>query len=105
MREGYEGLVRGNVDALDKSLPSKPEVQLDSPVAIPEVIENLRYGYGSLLKNGEGDTDNTISERQDGISRTLKGKYIVRVGWDDVRSWLSEVDLCKYIHSPPFFES
>ena len=23
--------------------------------------------------------------------RTLKGRYIVRVGWDDVRGWFAEV--------------
>ena len=27
----------------------------------------------------------------EGSKKTLKGTYIVRVGWDDVRGWLGEV--------------
>ena len=45
-------------------------------------IHNLRSGDGELLKDGTGDHPG---------GRTLKGRYIVRVGWDDVRGWFSEV--------------
>ena len=48
-------------------------------------IHNLRYGDGELLKDGTGDHPG---------GRTLKGRYIVRVGWDDVRGWYSEVSSC-----------
>ncbi|GJJ08561.1 hypothetical protein Clacol_002780 [Clathrus columnatus] len=86
IREGYEGLVRGNTHSQDTKPLCKTEFTLDYQVAIPQVIDNLRFGYGSLLKNGEGDID----EQGIATTKTLKGKYIVRVGWDDVRSWLSE---------------
>ena len=43
------------------------------------------YGEGELLREGAGETDH---ESMGG--RSLRGRYIVRVGWDDVRSWLSE---------------
>jgi hypothetical protein len=35
-----------------------------------------------LLKDGTGDYVG---------GRTLKGRYIVKVGWDDVRGWFAEV--------------
>lgn len=46
------------------------------------LIENLRFGDGDLLRDGTGDHHH---------GRTLKGRYIVRVGWDDVRGWFAEV--------------
>lgn len=45
-------------------------------------MHNLRFGDGELLKDGTGDF---IS------GRTMRGRYIVRVGWDDVRGWFGEV--------------
>ena len=57
----------------------------------------LGFGYGELLKDGagEGETDDqhpglVIADSKDEAGRTLKGRYIVRVGWDDVRGWLGE---------------
>lgn len=62
----------------------------------------LSFGYGELLKDGagEGDLDaliehgavpqSLLGNEADESKRTLKGKYIVRVGWDDVRGWLGE---------------
>jgi 6-phosphofructokinase 1 len=47
------------------------------------LVRNLRFGDGSLLKDGEGDAEDA--------SHNLKGRYIVRVGWDDVRGWMGEV--------------
>lgn len=52
------------------------------------VEANLRFGYGSLLKDGEGD-----AVEIPGV-KSLKGRYIVRVGWDDVRGWMGEVSIC-----------
>ena len=48
-------------------------------------INNLRFGDGALLKSGEGDS----VEKTTG--KTLRGRYIVRVGWDDVKGWMGEV--------------
>jgi 6-phosphofructokinase 1 len=80
VREGYEGLVRGN--------PAEHTTNSDSFQAIPGesgsnegLIHNLRFGDGDLLKDGTCDREG---------DRTLKGRYIVRVGWDDVRGWFSE---------------
>jgi 6-phosphofructokinase 1 len=51
-------------------------------LAATDIIKNLRFGDGELLKDGTGDY---------ATGRTLKGRYIVRVGWDDVRGWFTEV--------------
>ena len=87
VREGYEGLVRGNTDPPTTST-------LDDPVADPSArqrvrggkatnfIANLRFGDGDLLRDGTGDHCS---------GQTLKGRYIVRAGWDDVRGWAAEV--------------
>lgn len=62
----------------------------------------LSFGYGGLLRDGagEGDPDElaatfsdhppTIEDEVDDNGRSLKDRYIVRVGWDDTRSWLGE---------------
>ena len=88
VREGYEGLVRGNKDAVEESIDavSPPSGERDNFIA------NLRFGYGPLLRDGEADCEDE-SERM-GTGRTLKGRYIVRVGWDDVRGWMTEVCVC-----------
>ncbi|KAJ7593050.1 phosphofructokinase domain-containing protein [Mycena floridula] len=77
VREGYEGLVRGNSEA---DSPPRPSI----PVGASEdnLIHNLRFGDGQLLRDGTGDYTTS--------ARTLKGRYIVRVGWDDVRGWFAE---------------
>ncbi|KZT73003.1 6-phosphofructokinase [Daedalea quercina L-15889] len=72
VREGYEGLVRGNAHQPTEGRPGKEDASF---------IYNLRFGDGELLKDGTGDY---IS------GRSLKGRYIVRVGWDDVRGWFGE---------------
>jgi len=96
VREGYEGLVRGNQehteirkqvntaadeDVLDEAEHRANKVTAKSPTD-EYLLHNLRFGDGDLLKDG-------TSEYAGG--RTLKGRYIVRVGWDDVRGWFSEV--------------
>jgi 6-phosphofructokinase 1 len=54
--------------------PQEPEVT--------NFINSLRFGDGDLLRDGTGDHAG---------GRTLKGRYIVKVGWDDVRGWFAEV--------------
>lgn len=88
MREGYEGLVRGNIDApkrkvvFDSAKPSSSSIEEDEE---DRLINNLRFGDGGLLREGEGDAVDHPG------GRSLKGRYIIRVGWDDVRGWFAEV--------------
>jgi hypothetical protein len=89
VREGYEGLVRGNADGqrVDPVAIHNLEHIIHKPSLIQSdpdknLLHNLRFGDGDLLKDG-------TSEWVGG--RTLKGRYIVRVGWDDVRGWFAEV--------------
>ncbi|KII89933.1 hypothetical protein PLICRDRAFT_91074 [Plicaturopsis crispa FD-325 SS-3] len=83
VREGYEGLVRGNGEAIC----SPPSIKNEVPAAHhispddPSLVHNLRFGDGELLLDGAADHVG---------GRTLKGRYIVRVGWDDVRGWFAE---------------
>lgn len=84
IREGYEGLVLGNqsqAPGVDKS-----ETPMDLPEDLKDdaLVRNLRFGDGPMLKEGEGDT---AVEGHD----SLRGRYIIRVGWDDVRGWMGEV--------------
>ncbi|KIJ10708.1 6-phosphofructokinase [Paxillus involutus ATCC 200175] len=84
VREGYEGLVRGN---------TQDYVPYEAPLADPiaakrarggvksTIFENLRFGDGDLLRDGTLDHPN---------GRSLKGRYIVRAGFDDVRGWFAE---------------
>ncbi|KAK7033127.1 ATP-dependent 6-phosphofructokinase [Favolaschia claudopus] len=83
VREGYEGLVRGNAEAESSPTYAPPSAthHSDFPLAATNIINNLRFGDGELLKDGTGDYAS---------GRTLKGRYIVRVGWDDVRGWFTE---------------
>ncbi len=112
VREGYEGLVRGNsqpgqeqvdgtaesqthpkVDHIESNETAgaailtaveKPKKSLQHTHHIPHenLLDNLRFGDGDLLRDG-------TSEYVGG--RTLKGRHIVRVGWDDVHGWFSQV--------------
>ncbi|KAI0775182.1 6-phosphofructokinase [Trametes elegans] len=79
VREGYEGLVRGNTEGHRHSGSASPHGKF--PEHQEDFIHNLRYGDGELLKDGTGDHLG---------GRTLRGRYIVRVGWDDVRGWFAE---------------
>jgi 6-phosphofructokinase 1 len=81
IREGYEGLILGNTgDYVPVNLAQLPPEASESSSSY--LMHNLRFGDGALLKDGVGD-------RAGG--RTVKGRYIVRVGWDDVGSWFAEV--------------
>lgn len=89
VREGYEGLVLGNSEeSRNADSPGRNAIDIKgvfSHIQDP-IVKNLRFGDGELLKNGEGD-----AYVADAKGRTLKGRYIIHVGWDDVRGWLSEV--------------
>jgi 6-phosphofructokinase 1 len=63
----------------DPQTPSAPALQESTP----SFVNSLRFGDGNLLKDGTGDFV--------AGGKTLKGRYIVRVGWDDVRGWFAEV--------------
>jgi 6-phosphofructokinase 1 len=83
IREGWEGLVRGNSGA---SVPASPAVQPADAVSmtIAEKVEDgfiPTYGDGELLREGVGEAEEL----------GLKGKYIIKVGWDDVRGWMDQV--------------
>lgn len=73
--------MRGNADA-EAASPTQLATTLDVEIRNPAFIKNLRFGDGALLRDGTGDNTG---------GRTLKGRYIVRVGWDDVRGWFAEV--------------
>ncbi|KAG5635536.1 hypothetical protein H0H81_010933 [Sphagnurus paluster] len=85
VREGYEGLVRGNSEYLKATGSETPPAIKSEPDTVPgyppSILNSLRFGDGKRLRDGTGDYTG---------GRTLKGRYIVRVGWDDVRGWFSE---------------
>jgi len=91
VREGYEGLVRGNKDAVEENIDAFAQT---SDVR-DSFISNLRFGYGPLLRDGEADCEDEVERMSTG--RTLKGRYIVRVGWDDVRGWMTEVCVLVFV--------
>ncbi|GAA5921416.1 hypothetical protein JCM3775_003039 [Rhodotorula graminis] len=82
VREGWEGLVRGNEESAHVETNASSPPLAGAPVATDAAPEKRRggfvatYGEGELLKEGEGE-------------QTLKGRYIIRVGWDDVRGFAS----------------
>lgn len=96
VREGYEGLVRGNTDSSEKASQESnanalKEVQrevdhvkglLSQHEPDTNLLHNLRFGDGDILRDGSSEVVG---------GRSLKGRYIVRVGWDDVRGWFSQV--------------
>lgn len=134
VREGWEGLVRGNTEDPTPAASARPSAaaspafgavpppphlitpesfNLDSsksdadggdeahgvnyadPTSIADLTASpLRFGYGGLLRDGAGEFDE--DEFQGAVNdpnttgKTLRGKYIVRVGWDDVRGWLGD---------------
>ena len=82
VREGYEGLVRGNDENVKLPPYDNTTVSKDVEIADPEFLKTLRFGDGTLLRDG------TFGHSG---GRTLKGRYIIRVGWDDVRGWMPQV--------------
>lgn len=59
-------------------------ISKDVKIADPEFLKTLRFGDGTLLRDG------TYGHHG---GRSLKGRYIIRVGWDDVRGFLPQVPL------------
>lgn len=70
IREGWEGLVRGNdEDAVAKATEPHSGAPLTTENPLPDRRQGgfvATYGEGELLKEGEGE-------------QTLKGRYIIRV--------------------------
>ena len=70
---------------------ASPKLTADAVDDVPDdlarddLVNNLRFGDGELLREGSGDSAELVG------GRTLKGRYIIRVGWDDVRGWFTEV--------------
>ncbi|KAM0754370.1 6-phosphofructokinase [Meredithblackwellia eburnea MCA 4105] len=78
VREGWEGLVRGNTAESSHPLTVSSEDTVPIGAKVPTKKNEFvpTYGEGELLKEGEGE-------------QTLKDRYIIRVGWDDVRGFAS----------------
>lgn len=78
IREGWEGLVLGNQDD-QKCLPREPVRRARAQTSDRPLSSNFVPGYhgGESLKEGEADSQ-------------LKGRHIIRVGWDDVATFLGE---------------
>lgn len=81
--------MRGNSEAPKRKF-SFDKVSKDAAREVDDdsIVHNLRFGDGLLLKEGEGDAVDHPG------GRSLKGRYIIRVGWDDVRGWFAEVRGC-----------
>ncbi|GAC71954.1 pyrophosphate-dependent phosphofructo-1-kinase [Moesziomyces antarcticus T-34] len=96
IREGWEGLVRGNhtpehtpsatpsisrkssttfVDTSDPKGKATPPAEHDEQTGFVPT-----YGEGELLREGVGEAQEL----------GLRGRYIIRVGWDDVRGWMDQ---------------
>lgn len=109
IREGWEGLVRGNdgfdddetveglqAEGAKAAKVSEEESTTDKGEArqrqglVPTVkhgssMSDLHtfvptYGEGELLREGVGEAEEL----------GLRGRYIVQVGWDDVRGWMDQ---------------
>lgn len=76
MRGNSQDHVSHNEPLADPSAAQRAEGAAKS-----NLLENLRFGDGDLLRDGTSDHPS---------GRTLKGRYIVRVGFDDVRGWFAE---------------
>lgn len=99
IREGWEGLVRGNQSPLN-SAESSPAISrsqsgfFDTPATANPADQQQSgasnsgpssnfvptYGEGELLREGVGEAQEL----------GLRGRYIIRVGWDDVRGWMDQ---------------
>ncbi|KAF9790837.1 phosphofructokinase-domain-containing protein [Thelephora terrestris] len=82
VREGYEGLVRGNDENVQLPPHDNTTTLKDVTIANPEFLNTLRFGDGTLLRDG------TFGHH---CGRSLKERYVIRVGRDDVRGYLPQV--------------
>ncbi|KAJ1033106.1 hypothetical protein NDA16_000384 [Ustilago loliicola] len=95
IREGWEGLVRGNrspgntpsatpsisrnASTFFEDLSAKGKTSdLDGHPEQTDFVPT--YGEGELLREGVGEAQEL----------GLRGRYIIRVGWDDVRGWMDQ---------------
>lgn len=76
----------GNTHVCSDHSKCSEEKSINLPHELEEdtLVQNLRFGDGPKLREGEGDTSIEGQE-------SLKGRHIIRVGWDDVRGWMGEV--------------
>ncbi|TIA99181.1 hypothetical protein E3P94_00543 [Wallemia ichthyophaga] len=76
VREGWAGLVAGNVNAAPADV--RPPPQRAGKYHGNQDVEGEKFaatfGEGELLQEGAGEG--------------LKGRHILKVGWDDVRGWM-----------------
>lgn len=78
VREGWEGLVQGNSgSSSDEGDAAANRVKTGVQAKANDGGFVATYGDGELLKEGEGEAG-------------FKGRYIIRVGWDDVRGFVGE---------------
>ena len=81
IREGWQGLILGNTEEPPADAECAPQDQFNPTKATHGTTTNhahrflSTYGEGEHLKDGES-------------SVALAGRYIIRVGWDDVRGFL-----------------
>ena len=80
--------MRGNEENVQLPPYDNTPISNDVTIADPAFLKTLRFGDGTLLRDGTFDHSG---------GRSLKGRYIIRVGWDDVRGWMPQVS-----PSPPF---
>ena len=71
VREGYEDLVRGNDEKMKQPPYNNTTVSKDITIADPAFLKTLRFGDGTLLRDG------TFGRHE---GRSLRGRYIVRIG-------------------------
>lgn len=83
IREGWEGLIRGNVDSDDQVQPSQWDQAEDQPMH-PTQFSTHRSAHRFLPVQNQRDGQLL----RDGQSERLVGRYILRVGWEDVRGFL-----------------
>lgn len=94
VREGWEGLVRGNGEHTG-TVPPTPASPADIPLPTGSndgrLQQPLSFGAGEALKYQSLDSLEETDAPGYNPDEHHGGKFIIRVGWDDVRGWLGEV--------------
>lgn len=84
IREGWEGLIRGNAEESTQDVkPSGWDHASDQPMH-PTQFSTHRSAHRFIPVQSQ----NEGQLLRDGQSERLEGKYILRVGWEDVRGFL-----------------
>ena len=80
-------MVKGNTRKVERPVETEGgsvgSIEVPSYLEDDTVVQNLRFGDGPLLREGEGDANDAAN--------SLRDRHIIRVGWDDVRGWMGEV--------------